>query len=193
MLLTPIGRYLISWLGLMLCIFLIGCQSENVQHEHLEYPHKPDNYKQAVLRLKEIHDSLVNVQSLPATRTFLKIASDAPNETGDHGENYFQEIDPSRSVSPADELLIVTIVDEWIDLVQWLPMIAADSNLPKTPWDTINTLAEELMQLSRDYPRTDVQDFQFRYLQDADRFEIIFDQLEDLFDEYDQSHQKDTF
>lgn len=180
------------WLGFVAFILATGCSQENVQHQHLEYPHKPDDYKQAVLRLQEIHDSLASDQRLPKARAFKTKDYDSENHSEHHVESRFQEFDSGVS-SPDGEIIVVTIVDEWVDIVQWLPMIAADSNLPKDIWDKINALSEDLVQISRDYPRSDAKDFLFRYQRDADRFRIIYDQLKELFDQYDHWHPVYSF
>jgi len=177
-------------------IFLIlamvaGCGPDSGQtHDHA-YPHKPENYKVAVQRLKEIHEGLIG-QNLPPKPRIFQAVCDHQDDVGHSCLQYAEVLETESWVAELPTLEI-SIGTEWYDLVRWLPYIAADSNLPKSVWDRINGLANQLMQFSAKIPHSDDRLFQQNYLTHADQLLTIYAELESMFDDYDHWHHKHPF
>lgn len=175
--------------GCLLCCACLGCQQENVQLQHISYPHRPHDYKQAVLRLQEIHQILVSDAPLPKPRIFQSIeCEDHAHDVHDHHAEY-QEVTEEAIGNLNGSVITITLANEWFDLVSWLPMIAADSNLPKNPWDEISRCSDRLLEISAGFSAAQDQEFRVGYLQEVDQFSEIYRQLRDIFSDYDQWHE----
>jgi hypothetical protein len=101
-------------------IITVGCHrdrsEENAQdhHEHVGHiipAHKPKNFPEAIVRLRELSREIQTKVSEGKSRALLD--------------------DKTLSVA--------------FDIANWLPEIAADSDLPKEPWDAVSDCSKTLV------------------------------------------------
>ena len=179
---------------------LVGCLSSTDSHEHAVYPHKPKDFKEAVVRLSDIHGQLVSDQPLPEPREFVvpghthhhsdhEHAHDHSHDDGhNHGHTHQHGDDRhhGHGHSHGHEIAVkVDISQEWIDIVRWLPSVAADSDLPKKSWDSVNQQCRKLSQLANQIAGDTPTDFRAAYQQRATEIEQALNALQESLSDYE--------
>lgn len=95
-----------------------------------------------------------------------------PDESADHHHVHSVSID---------------IFTELFDVVRWLPTIAAESYLPKEPWDQINQLAGKFNQLIKPVKnKTMLTDRRAAYQDVSSQTEAMLVGLEEMFVVYEK-------
>lgn len=181
------NKHFFNWLAILHVVLVAsGCQFAGTDSQHVVSPHKPENFKDAVVRLLEIDALLTDQQNpLPTPRRFAILDSDSA-ESMDNRTSEFSE--------PVHQNLIQVRIDqEWNDLVRWLPMIAADSSLPKRNWDVINDLSKKLSELARQINAAEVEQFRLNYLGQAESLKPILMELEKQIEDYNHFSEKYPF
>lgn len=108
-----------------------GCHSTRVEEaEHHDPDHKPVSYLAAVARLPELHEEIL---SGPLVARIVPPAVDHHDET--------HEDEAHEDDVPIDAL------QEFSDVVGWLPALAADSELQEEPWNQVYEVSQELSTL----------------------------------------------
>ena len=156
---------------------LVGCK-EAEHGDHIVYHHKPEGFKGAVNRLLVIHQSMVADAPLPEPRHFDN--HDDHHHDHDHDDGHSDD---------HDDVVEVEIFQELEDIVRWLPTIAADSDLPKEPWDRINGQIKTLAELTRLSGKDDEQK-RSSYVENAEKIQSVLNELKNEFEEYDMWDKK---
>ena len=151
-----------------LCI--AGCK-ESEHGDHITYHHKPADYKAAVNRLLIIHELMIIDAPLPPPKHF-----HGDDDDHDHGHSHSDH---------DDDIVEVGIFQELDDIVRWLPTIAADSDLPKEPWDRINDNIKQLSKLTKTDGQND-EEKRGQYRKNAKQIASVLSKLENEFEEFDK-------
>ena len=135
--------HLVIATSLLMLAAVSGCGSSNADtnqanddthghgHHHHDNLHKPVDYQSAMSRLSKLH------QAILAGRRFLMPDHRRATHThhhhhGDGHAHLHERVDAFK---------------EMHDIAKWLPELAADSDLPKDPWDKINEHSKKLVAL----------------------------------------------
>jgi hypothetical protein len=181
------------WLPmLVVLIFFSGCRWSSQPAVEVAYPHKPENYQDAVLRLNEIHQLLVAEDGVPDPRIFQATCEHSAGGWPSHRQEYAEVID-GKVLIEGGPTLEISISREWADLVRWLPYLAADSNLSKQSWDQIHSLSGQLLPMIGQIIDSDEQIFQRNYRSRADQLQCIYLELTGMLDLFDQTNRQHPF
>lgn len=88
-----------------------------------------------------------------------------------------RELETGDPVRPAAEL---DAGAEYRDIVVWLPELAADSDLPRAPWERIQQFSRDLVQLLEPVWRAESTTRQAAYRRQAAAVSELLHQLEEL-------------
>lgn len=181
------------WLGAMIVLMIFsGCYSGAKTATEIAYPHKPENYKDAVERLKQVHQLLIAEEGVPGPRLF-QADCDHPEGSGMSHCSEFLEVFDREFLVEGRTTLEIPIAREWSDLVRWLPYIAADSNLARPSWDRINGHSGQLLRIAEQIYDADERIFQRNYRAQARQLEQIYGELSGMLDAYEKMNQKHPF
>lgn len=123
---------LTTTIGLLLLIAAGGCQTDTGEEAEHHFPaHQPIDYPSAVARMREVHQEILDGPL---------VARDAPVLREHHGHDDHDDAEPEQ----LDALL------EMSDLVNWLPDLAADSELEEEPWNRVYSISNRLQVITRD-------------------------------------------
>lgn len=197
-------------------VTLTGCQVDSEGHQHTIAFHKPSDYGEAVVRLREIHDTLVDATKLPDPRQFdssgvsphsamttpslVSTTELDTDERSDRSPDSTNGMDNMQSDGETDEFSIqavsksesisIPMEQELRDIIRWLPAIAAASSLPKAVWDLIHEDAQRLDRLIQSRLRVDGASFLLDYQANATEFETILTRLESYVPDFYQWQAK---
>ncbi len=147
-------------------LLLAGCpgpverQTETAEKNRLPKLsfHKPADFPAAVTRLKEIHEAVLSDQPLPSPKTFRVVESihgvgpgahshyHLARESGDEGHSHDDAHGHSHDGESSEIThdVQVDVVTEMVDIVKWMPDIAADSDMEKGGWDQVKQASGDL-------------------------------------------------
>ena len=119
--------------------------------------HKPADFPAAVTRLEKIREAVLSDQPLPSPKTFRVVESIHGSGPGAHSHYHLaQESDEGHShddahghshdgeSSEVTHDVQVDVVTEMVDIVKWMPDIAADSDMEKGTWDQVKQASGDL-------------------------------------------------
>lgn len=128
----------------LLLVLLAGCHGvETEEAEHHMPPHMPVNFPAAVERLGELHEE---IRARPLAARTVGGARDEhkPDDSGNgnhHHHDHGHDHDQHHSHVTLDAL------QEMYDVVQWLPDLAADSDLEEEPWNRVDRVSRRYQAL----------------------------------------------
>ncbi|MCH2183417.1 MAG: hypothetical protein MK108_15570 [Mariniblastus sp.] len=174
-----------------LLLLVTGCpgpgeaQPEQAQADRLPKLrfHKPGDFPAAVTRLEEIRTVILSDQPLPPAKVFRVVESihgsgagahshyhlerETNDEDGGHDHAHGHSHDEENSEVTHD--VQVDLVTEMVDIVKWMPDIAADSDMEKGSWDTVKQESSGLHdRLVESLAQADGPDAQRQSLQEMD-------------------------
>lgn len=149
-------------------VLLTGCDSNSANSSNddaktsglpkLKF-HQPKTYSDAVVRLREIQDVLIGEDELPSPKQFkvLEIihgegaaahshyhlapgSEGAENEDHEHDDHGHEDMKTEEKTHDVE----IDIFTEYDDIVRWLPIIAANSDMPEATWNTVKDVSVAL-------------------------------------------------
>ena len=145
--------------------------------------HKPADFPVAVTRLAEIRTAVLSDQPLPPAKVFQVVESIHGSGAGAHSHYHLEQEtddqDPSHDhahghshddeSSEVTHAVQVDLVTEMVDIVKWMPEIAADSDMEKGSWQTVKQESSSLHdELVASLAQADGSDAQRQTLQEMD-------------------------
>ena len=131
--------------------------------------------------------SLTSDEGLSEPRRF-EIAHHDHDHDHDHDKNHQH----SDEVHP--QFVEIGIFQEFFDIVRWLPIIAANSDLPKTEWDEVHRHCQTLTQLAAEIQKNaksnDELDLRDSYRQISAQLNDQLNSLKSMFSVFDEWNEK---
>ena len=191
---------------LFVAVLLVGCSAEprqanSNQGDSSSRPklYKPKTFPVAIQRLKQIHESLMAEGEFPAPVTieyvevlhgqgasahshFYLAADFEANENGEGHDGHAgrHKEDDERVKHHSMEVGLRT---ELVDIITWLPKIAAKSNLNESNWNSVNSISSRLAKII-DEVGVDVSDDSFResWKSKSDEIQPMLNELQTIND-----------
>ena len=125
--------------------------------------HKPKTFQGAVARLNELREAVVSEEALPEPKSFRVVES--IHGTGPGAHSHYNLAKDSSDQSQADAHghghddeessekfhdVLVDPITEMMDIVKWMPDIAAETDMNKTSWETVKTESDQLHSVLED-------------------------------------------
>ena len=152
--------------GLVLCnILCMGCEKPATDTElnakqktlpKLDF-HKPSSFGSAITRIRDIHQRLSSLDELPKPISYtVREVRHTHGNGSSHVHFELVDMEDRRDNhelskhnhadfdgNAPEHIIFVDVFTELIDVVRWLPDIAADSDMPKKDWIQVEEIAEE--------------------------------------------------
>jgi len=154
----------VAWLAVMLAITplaFIGCQGPTSDNADTVKAlpasamrfHKPKELKDAINRMRQLHDAIVSSEALPEPIQYQ--VKEVIHGTGASGHSHYylhdSDSDDKRESDHGHETVGEIVHDvsidafvELKDLAKWLPKIASDSNMGESKWSKVNEVSKQL-------------------------------------------------
>ncbi len=148
-----------SVLILVIVSAINGCQQHKESKTESKVPklrfHCPKTYPAAVKRIREIHEILISQKQLPEPTSYEVVEFTHGEGAAAHSHyllasEFKDNADPDHSHDSDSirdlkrHMVKVDIFTELNDIVRWIPDVAADSDMSKQSWNTVNRTSEEL-------------------------------------------------
>lgn len=187
---------------LFVAALLVGCSAEprqaNSNHgDSSSHPelYRPKTMPVAIQRLKQIHESLMAEGEFPAPVTieyvevlhgqgasahshFYLAADFEANENGEGHDRHKEDDERVKHHS-----MEVGLRTELVDIITWLPKIAAKSNLNESNWNSVNSISSRLAKII-DEVGVDVSDDSFResWKSKSDEIQPMLNEIQAIID-----------
>ena len=112
--------------------------------------HQPKTYSDAMVRLREIQEILIGDGEVPKPKQFKVLEVIHGEGAGAHshyyladGENHDHDDHGHEDMKSEEKThdIEVDIFTEYDDIVRWLPIIAANSDMPETIWNEVKDVS----------------------------------------------------
>lgn len=156
--------------------------------------HKPKELSSAIVRLRDIHDSLTTGDSFPAptkidyvevyhgdessghSHYYLAADYDESGGTDEHDGFPGEEVEMEEKVSR--RVFELDLRTELTDVVGWLPSIAAKSSISEAEWEQVSSVSKELTAVIESIAAdSSDDDFQKAWKQQATAIETQLNKL----------------
>ena len=194
---TSFCSYSLRPLLIAACVLaVIGCQRDagetptSKKVPKLRF-HCPNTYSAAVTRIREIHKILVSEENLPAPKSYQVV--EFTHGEGAAAHSHFRldnGADEDDHHSHGDETvrdvrrhkITIDIFTELKDIVRWLPGLAADSEMPREAWNSVNETSTKLEKILEPIVNDENSETQMRsdYRKHADASSQLIDKFESV-------------